>query len=427
MKILVIGGGGRESAIVWKLSQSEQVEKIYSVPGNAGTARYGENVDIPDGDFDRLIEFVQENGIDLTIVGPEKPLVDGIVDRFSSHNLAIFGPTQKAAMLEGSKVFAKKLMSEYDVPTAPYDICETRLELEETIRGKVFPYVIKVDGLAAGKGAMIIQDEGDLKSAIQNIYDENKFGDAAGRVIVEDFLEGEELSVFAITDGTDYVLLPPAQDHKRAYDNDMGPNTGGMGAYAPAPLGSSGVLKRIEERVIQPVLKGMKERGTPFSGVLYCGLMIHNGDPWVVEFNVRFGDPEAQVVIPLIKSDLSSLLYSIARGKLDIEGFELSDRYAACVVLASGGYPGASEKGKVISGIEPLFQSAKAIPFLAGVSYDGNNYLTSGGRVMGLSVISKSLNDAVFSVYNYLKMIEFEGMQYRSDIGFRALNRRFNH
>ena len=423
MKILVIGSGGRESALVWKLSQSEKVAEIYCAPGNAGTACYGENVDITESEFDRLIEFVQENNIDLTVVGPEQALVDGIVDRFNSHHLPIFGPTQSAAMLEGSKVFAKKLMSEYDIPTAPYDICENRSALEEITSEKEFPYVIKVDGLAAGKGALIIQNEDDLKQAIRDIYEDAKFGAAAEKVIVEDFLIGEELSVFAITDGSNYVLLSSAQDHKRAFDNDKGPNTGGMGAYAPAPLGTPSVLQGVEERVIQPVLKGMQERGTPYTGVLYCGLMIHNGAPWVVEFNVRFGDPETQVVVPLIKSDLADLLLGIANGQLDAGGFELSDRHAACVILASRGYPGTYEKGKVISGIEQLFQSSKAQPFLAGVKHDGENYLTNGGRVLGVTVVSKSIYDAVLSAYNYVKVIDYEGKQYRNDIGFRTLNK----
>ena len=423
MKILVIGSGGRESTLVWKLSQSDSVTGIYCAPGNAGTACYGENVDIAEGEFDRLIEFAQEKNIDLTIVGPEQPLVDGIVDRFHSHNLPIFGPTQSAAALVGSKVFAKKLMSEHDIPTAPYDICDDRDKLEEITSGKAFPYVIKVDGLAAGKGALVIQNEGDLKQAIQDIFDDNKFGLAAEQVIVEDFLEGEELSVFALTDGNDYVLLSPAQDHKRAFDNDEGPNTGGMGAYAPALLGNSAVLQKVEERVIRPVLKGMKERGTPFTGVLYCGLMIHDGEPWVIEFNVRFGDPETQVVVPLIKSDLANLLLSIAKGQLDTSGFELSDRHGVCVILASKGYPEAYEKGKVITGIEQLYQSGKAKLFLAGTKHDGEHYLTNGGRVMGVTVISKSLNDAVLSAYQYIRVIEYEGKQYRTDIGFRALNK----
>ncbi len=423
MKILVIGSGGRESTFVWKLSQSDKVTEIYCAPGNAGTACYGENIDIAETEFDRLIEFAQEKNIDLTIIGPEQPLVDGIVDRFHSHNLPIFGPTQSAAALEGSKVFAKKLMSEYDIPTAPYDICENRSSLEEITLGKAFPYVIKVDGLAAGKGALVIQNDADLKQAIRDIYEDKKFGSAAEQLIVEDFLEGEELSVFALTDGNDYVLLSPAQDHKRAFDNDEGPNTGGMGAYAPALLGNSAVLQKVEERVIRPVLKGMKERGTPFTGVLYCGLMIHDGEPWVIEFNVRFGDPETQVVVPLIKSDLANLLLSIAKGQLDTSGFELSDRHGVCVILASKGYPEAYEKGKVITGIEQLYQSGKAKLFLAGTKHDGEHYLTNGGRVMGVTVISKSLNDAVLSAYQYIRVIEYEGKQYRTDIGFRALNK----
>ncbi|MBN2601964.1 MAG: phosphoribosylamine--glycine ligase [Candidatus Marinimicrobia bacterium] len=423
MKILVIGSGGRESTLVWKLSQSDKVTEIYCAPGNAGTACYGENIDIAESEFDRLIEFAQEKNIDLTVVGLEQPLVDGIVDRFHNHHLPIFGPTRSAAALEGSKVFAKKLMSEYDVPTAPYEVCNDRDRLEEITSGKAFPYVIKVDGLADGKGALVIQNDNDLAQAIHEIYEDNKFGTAAEQVIVEDFLEGEELSVFALTDGKDYILLSPAQDHKRAFDNDEGPNTGGMGAYAPAPLGTPAVLKKVEEKVIRPVLKGMEERGAPFTGVLYCGLMIHAGEPWVIEFNVRFGDPETQVVIPLIKSDLADLLLSIAKGQLDASGFELYDRHGVCVILASEGYPGTYEKGKIITGIEQLFQSGKARLFLAGTKYDGEHYLTNGGRVMGVTVMSKSLNDAVLSAYQYIRVIEYEGKQYRTDIGFRALNK----
>jgi phosphoribosylamine--glycine ligase len=423
MKILVIGSGGRESTLVWKLSQSDKVSDLYCAPGNAGTACYGENVAIAEKEFDRLIEFVQEKSIDLTVVGPEQPLVDGIVDQFISHNLAIFGPTQNAAMLEGSKVFAKKLMSECDIPTAPYDICASRSELEENIKRRAFPFVIKVDGLAAGKGALIIRSEEDLQQAMQLIFEEQKFGAAADQLLVEELLEGEELSVFAITDGNEYVLLSPAQDYKRVYDGDAGPNTGGMGAYAPAPLATPELIRKVEERIIRPVLEGMKAHGTPYSGVLYCGLMIHDREPWVVEFNARFGDPESQVVLPLLKSDLADLLMSVAQGQLDSSGFELHDRYAACVIIASEGYPGSYEKGKVITGVDQIFKSSKAILFPAGMKHDGENYLTDGGRVLGVTVVSKSLNDAVLSMYNYSNIIDFEGKQYRTDIGFRALNR----
>jgi len=423
MKILVIGSGGRESAIVWKLSKSEKVTEVYCAPGNAGTACYGKNIPITESEIEKLIEFTQEQEIDLTIVGPEKPLVDGIVDRFVSHGLTIFGPTQSAAMLEGSKVFSKQFMSERNIPTAPYHICATRSEVQEITSGKSFPYVLKVDGLAAGKGALVIKNEKDLQKALEDIFDSRIFGEAGNRIIVEDFLEGEELSVFAITDGTDYVLLPAAQDHKRAYDGDNGPNTGGMGAYAPAPLGSAAVLRRVEEQVIRPVLKGMKERGTPYSGVLYCGLMIHDGEPSVIEFNARFGDPETQVVVPLIKSDLADLLLGVARGKLDGSSFQLSDKYAACVILASGGYPGSYAKGKIISGIDSVFQSQKAHLFLAGTTFDGQNYLSNGGRVLGITVVSRNLNDAIYSAYNYANIIQFEGKHFRTDIGYRALEK----
>lgn len=423
MKILVIGSGGRESALVWKLSKSEKVTEIYCAPGNAGTACYGKNIPITESEIEKLIEFTQEQEIDLTIVGPEKPLMDGIVDRFASQGLTIFGPTQSAAMLEGSKVFSKQFMSEHNIPTAPYHICTTRSEVQEITSGKSFPYVIKVDGLAAGKGALVIKNEEDLQKALEDIFDSRIFGEAGNRIIVEDFLEGEELSVFAITDGTDYVLLPAAQDHKRAYDGDKGPNTGGMGAYAPAPLGSAAVLRKVEEQVIHPVLKGMKERGTPYSGVLYCGLMIRDGEPSVIEFNARFGDPETQVVVPLIKSDLADLLLSVARGKLDDSSFQLSDKYAACVILASGGYPGSYEKDKIISGIDSVFQSQKAHLFLAGTTFDGQNYLSNGGRVLGITVVSKNLNDAIYSAYNYANIIQFEGKHFRTDIGYRALEK----
>jgi len=423
MKVLVIGSGGRESAIVWKLSKSEKVSGIYCAPGNAGTACYGENVPISESEIDQLIEFVRENEIDLTVVGPEKPLVEGIVDRFVAQGLTIFGPSQKAAMLEGSKVFAKQFMSEHDIPTAPYAVCATRADVAEATSTKIFPYVIKVDGLAAGKGALIIKNQADLQQALIDIYEERKFGAAGDSVIVEDFLAGEELSVFAITDGSDYVLLSAAQDHKRIFDGDKGPNTGGMGAYAPAPLGTPDVLRKVEQRIIRPVLKGMQERGTPYSGVLYCGLMIQHGDPRVIEFNARFGDPETQVVIPLIKSDLADLLLSIAQGKLDAASFQISDKYTACIILVSAGYPGDYEKGQIISGIEQLFQSRKVNIFMAGTSFDGEKYLTNGGRVLGVTVISKSLNDAILSAYNYVNIIKFDGKQYRRDIGFHVLER----
>lgn len=424
MKVLVIGSGGRESTLAWKLAQSESVEELFAAPGNAGTACYGKNVPIEATDFDELVQFARDEGIDLTVVGPEKPLVDGIVDRFRENGLKIFGPTQAAARLEGSKVFAKEFMRENDIPTAEFTVCAGRADVEAAVTDRSFPYVIKVDGLAGGKGALIIRRESELEAALQQIFEEGKFGAAAEKVIVEDFLRGEELSVFAIAAGEDYVLLPPAQDHKRAFDNDEGPNTGGMGAYAPAPLATAAVMQEVETRIIQPTLKGMSASGTPYTGVLYCGLMVAAGQPYVMEFNARFGDPEAQVTVPLIESDLAELLLRVADDRLEPQNFRLTERAAACVVLASGGYPGSYETGKKISGIQELFKSRKAVPFLAGTRMEGEDYVTSGGRVLGVTVISRTLIDALKSVYNYVRLIHFDAMHYRRDIGASALGKR---
>ena len=419
-KVLVIGGGGREHAIVWKLAQSPTVEKIFCAPGNSGTARIAENIAISESDIERLLKFVRENRIDLTVVGPEAPLMAGIVDVFRDAGFAIFGPTKAAARLEGSKAFAKEFMLRHGILTASFQICQSRRETEKIVAGKDFPYVIKVDGLAAGKGALVIQNEADLNAALAEIYTENKFGNAAEKVVIEDFLTGEELSVFAVTDGNRYVVLHSAQDHKRIFDGDLGPNTGGMGAYSPAPLGSKSVLRKIEEKVIRPVLDGMRTEGTPYTGVLYCGLMIDNGEPSVVEFNARFGDPETQVVVPLIASDFAELLYGAATGKIDESAFSLSNRFAACVALASKGYPGSYEKGKQISGIDDSFTNPDQPLFIAGAKFDGTQWITTGGRVLGATAIADSLESAIDLVYRRVSRIHFDGMQFRTDIGKKA-------
>jgi len=421
MKVLVIGSGGREHTIVWKLAKSDKVKKIYCAPGNAGTALHGENINIDATDIGSLCEFAKKSQIDLTVVGPEIPLMEGIVDQFQKEGLLIFGPTKQAAMLEGSKVFAKKIMTKYNVPTADYVICGSKQATLEATAGKEFPYLIKVDGLAAGKGALIINNENDRLSAIATIWEDKKFGAAADQVLIEDFLKGEEVSVFAITDGKDYVLLHPAQDHKRVFDDDKGLNTGGMGAYAPAPLGSSEVLKKSAEKVIDPIIQGMRNDGHPFAGVLYCGLMIYQGEPSVVEFNVRFGDPEAQVIIPLIESDLVDLLYSIASGKIEKESFKLAEKYATCVVMASGGYPGSYEKSKKIFGIDENQESENSLIFLAGTSHNGSDYITSGGRVLGITAISEDLKSSIERAYTKLDKVHFEKAHYRTDIGKKGL------
>jgi len=424
MRVLVIGGGGREHAIVWKLAQSDRLEKIFCAPGNAGTALHGENISVKDTDIDGLLNLVKNKNIDLTVVGPEVPLMSGIVDRFQDEGMKIFGPTLSSAMLEGSKVFAKEFMSECEIPTADYIICHNKQEAEDATNNKEFPYVLKVDGLAAGKGALIIDSERDKRDAFKIIWEQNKFGKAGGKVLIEDFLSGEELSVFALTDGRDYVLLHPAQDHKRIFDGDRGPNTGGMGAYAPAPLGSPDVINKVEEKIIKPVLEGMRRIGSPYTGVLYCGLMIDHGEPYVVEFNSRFGDPESQVVIPLIDSDLFDILYSIASGRLNVESFKLSNKFAACIVMASKGYPGSYEKGKIITGLDSVNKikdGTDSAVFHAGTAFDGKNFKTNGGRVLGVTACAKNLSDAIEKSYNRVRQIHFDGAYFREDIGQKGL------
>ena len=423
MRVLVVGGGGREHAIAWKLSQSCLVDKIFIAPGNGGTRLHGENVPIKDSDIDKLAEFAQENNIDLTIVGPEASLVEGIVDTFQEKGLKIFGPSKEAAKLEGSKVFAKKFMEKYNIPTADFSIVTSKEEAEEKTKKRNYPYVIKVDGLAAGKGAYVVFSEDDKKKAFKEIWEENKFGKSANRVIIEDFLDGEELSVFALTDGENYILLPSAQDHKRVFDNDQGPNTGGMGAYSPSPLATGELLQKIEKMVIQPTLKGMKEIGHPYKGILYCGLMIADDKPYVLEFNCRFGDPEAQVIIPPIKTDFAELLLKVVEGKLNEIDFELTEQYTVCVVMASGGYPGSYKKGIRIEGLPAPESLAYGVVFHAGTKFENGEYFTSGGRVLGVTCWDETLKGAVDRAYKVIQTIHFDGAHFRKDIARKGLKR----
>ncbi|HPC35787.1 MAG TPA: phosphoribosylamine--glycine ligase [Candidatus Marinimicrobia bacterium] len=423
MKVLIVGSGGREHALVWKLSKSPNIAKIYCAPGNAGTDLLAENIPLKDNDLDGLLKFALENSIDLTVVGPEIPLVNGIVDKFRAEGLKIFGPTAAAAQLEGSKVFAKQFMSHHQIPTAAYQICDSRTALESATRFKTFPYVIKVDGLAAGKGALIIHNDDDLKDAFVTIWDEKRFGPAGNKVVVEDFLPGEELSVFVITDGERYLILPPAQDHKRIGDNDTGPNTGGMGAYAPAPLGTPQVMHNIEKQIIIPTLNGLRAEGIPYTGVLYCGLMIDGTQPYVVEFNARFGDPETQVVLPLIESDLGLILLTAVEGKLDASMLKLSHKAAVCVVMASAGYPGNYEKGKVIYGLQDENSEPDTIVFQAGTIRSNTHFLTNGGRVLAVTALADNLEEAITKAYKRVAEITFDGAYYRHDIGQKGLRR----
>ncbi|MBN2279882.1 MAG: phosphoribosylamine--glycine ligase [Candidatus Marinimicrobia bacterium] len=421
MKVLVIGNGGREHALVEAISVSPRVRKIYCAPGNAGTAQKAENINLQVYNVSGLVKFAHEQEIDLTVVGPEIPLMIGIVDEFQKNGLTIFGPTAAAARLETSKIFAKQIMQKYGIPTANFVLCENRSDLIVATAGKAFPYVIKVDGLAAGKGALVILNATDLANAIHEIYDEDKFGEAASQVLVEDFLEGEELSVFAISDGKNFQLLHAAQDHKRAFDGDKGPNTGGMGAYAPAPLATPVVLENARQMIIKPMLDGMLKEGIPYTGVLYCGLMIKDDLPSVVEFNVRFGDPEAQVILPLLESDIIEILEGSARKNIASRSFKLKYQNACTVVLASGGYPDHYEKGKEITGLERV--SREVCVFHAGTRQEAGKIVTSGGRVLAVTAMDPELPAAIQKAYTEIEKINFDNKHYRTDIGQKALIR----
>ncbi len=421
MKVLIIGNGGREHALVEVISKSRSVNKIFCAPGNVGTAQKAENVNIQVFNIKGLVNFAKENEINLTIVGPEIPLMLGVVDEFRKNGLRIFGPTAEAAKLETSKIFAKEIMQKYNVPTADFVICKTKEDALSATKNKEFPYVIKVDGLAAGKGALVILNQKDLDEAIAEIWENEKFGEAANLVIIEDFLEGEELSVFVITDGENFHLLHPAQDHKRAFNNDKGPNTGGMGAYAPAPLGTHETMENIQEMVVKPILKGMRNEGIPYTGVLYCGFMIKDNIPSVVEFNVRFGDPEAQVVLPLIESDVAELLKGSAKGNISSSSFKLKSQSGCCIVMASGGYPNSYEKGKEIKGLDDTLEDT--FIFHAGTEEKDGKVFTSGGRVLGVTAIAKDLQTAITNAYEQVEKIDFDKKQYRADIGKKGLDR----
>lgn len=422
MKILVVGSGGREHTLVWKISQSSLVEKIYCAPGNAGISALAECVDISAEKIDILVQFAREKGIELTVVGPEAPLVAGIVDEFEARGLRIFGPSKKAAEIEGSKAFAKDFMKTYDIPTAKYRIFEDWDEAAKYIRQTAIPIVVKADGLAAGKGSIVCQTRDEALSALDLIMLKNAFGEAGRKVVVEECLRGEEASVFALTDGKSYVVLNPAQDHKPVFDGDEGPNTGGMGAYAPAPVVDKELMAVIQQQIIEPTIKGMTAEGRTYRGVLYVGLMITTEGPKVMEFNCRFGDPESQVNLPLMKSDLVEAMIAIIEGRLKGFQLELLDKWALCVVMASGGYPGSYEKGKQIFGLDQDFGGDVCV-FHAGTKFENGKFVTNGGRVLGVTALGDSIRCAIDKAYQAVEKISFEGAHYRRDIGQKALKR----
>ena len=423
MKVLVVGGGGREHTLVWKVSQSPLVEKIFCAPGNAGIAEHAECVDTKANDIDGLAKFAKKKKIDLTIVGPEEPLVNGIVDRFNEDGLKIFGPTADAALIEGSKGFAKKMMARFNVPTGTFQIFSDADEAVDFIMAMGAPIVVKADGLAAGKGVTVAFDEQSAIAAVRQCICDGTFGRAGNRVVLEEYLDGEEASVLAFTDGKNILTMPSSQDHKAIYDGDKGPNTGGMGAYSPAPVINSELMREIEKTIIKPTVDGLRNEDCEYRGVLYCGLMINENGPRVLEFNARFGDPETQVVVPRLKSDIIPILLACVDGKLDKTEAEWHDESAVCVVLASGGYPGKYEKGKPIKGFSKACKVPGALVFHAGTSIKNKKVVTDGGRVLGATALGKDIPSAIKRAYECADAIKFDNKYCRTDIGKKALQR----
>ena len=423
MKLLVIGSGGREHSLVWKLAQSREVTKIYAAPGNGGISETAECFEINPADFKALTDLVRREGIDLTVVGPEVPLVEGIVDEFEKNGLRIFGPHREAAQLEGSKIFCKELLWKYKIPTGDGEVFSDMEDAKNFLKKCEFPKVVKADGLAAGKGVMICKTEEEGREAVENIMGRKIFGKAGERILIEDFLKGEEASFLIFTDGEKIVPLLSSRDHKTIYDGDKGPNTGGMGAYSPAPVVDAQITERIMKEVIQPVIRAMSEEGKKYCGVLYAGMMITEDGPKVLEFNVRFGDPETQAILPLLKTDLIVPLNACIDGKLEGVRLDWSEGASVCVVLTSQGYPGKYEKGKEISGLEKFSQDGRIHIFHAGTLKKTTAFTTNGGRVLGVTGVGNSIKEAIDNAYSAVGKIHFDGVYYRKDIGFRALNR----
>lgn len=419
MKVLVIGSGGREHCLVWKLAQSVLVDKIYCAPGNAGTALIAENVNISVLDTPGLARFALNKKIDLTVVGPEAPLAAGIVDIFEKKGLKIFGPAGEMAMLEGSKVFAKEIMKKYKIPTAEFAVFDNAVKAEEYIVQKGVPIVIKADGLAAGKGVVVARTVAIAKEAVKAMLTDKLFGQAGQQIVIEHCLQGEEASILVFTDGDTVVPLVASCDHKRIYDGDTGPNTGGMGAYAPASWVDQALMRKVRDKICDPLMKGLKKDGKIYKGILYIGIMVKDGQPYVLEFNVRFGDPETQAVLPKLKSDLADIMLKTIDNKLTGVKLDWDEKFCICVVMASGGYPGNYEKGKVISGLEKIDD---VLVFHAGTEKnEDGRFITCGGRVLNIAAMDDTIPKAQKKVYDAVSRVSFDGMCYRKDIGNKAL------
>ena len=425
MRILLIGGGGREHALAWKLVQSPKVEKLYAAPGNPGMAllQKCECINLNVDDLEGVADYAEEKSIDLTVVGPEAPLVAGLADVFKRRGLPVFGPSKAAAQLEGSKAFSKELMAKYNIPTAFFKICEDIETAKAYVEEKGAPIVVKADGLAAGKGVVVAMTKAEALEAIDEMMGDHKFGAAGTRLVLEEYMEGEEASLLAFTDGKTVVPMIAAQDHKRVFDGDEGPNTGGMGTYAPAPVMTDILRLKATELILKPVVEAMAKEGSPYQGCLYAGLMIKGDSVKVVEFNCRFGDPETQVVLPLLDGDLAEIMLACATGTLDKAEVAWHDKAAVCVVMASGGYPESYEKGKEITGLAAAEEDKDVVVFHAGTKEAEGKIVTSGGRVLGVTAVDSSIKAARDRAYAAVEKIAFEKNFYRKDIAWRALKR----
>lgn len=423
-RILVVGSGAREHTIIWKLRQSRRLEQVYCTPGNAGIARDALTFDADFGpNFANLVQRALNQRIDYVVIGPEAPLADGMADAFLAAGVKVFGPTKEMAQLESSKSYAKEFMVAAGIPTAASETFTDAAEAIEYSRGLGLPVVIKADGLAAGKGVVVAQTAEEAEAAIRDNLENRQFGEASSRVVVEEFLRGEEASILVLLDGNTYIPLASAQDHKALYENDLGPNTGGMGTYSPAPVVDDAMMRRVEEEVLQPMHAELQRRGFEYKGVIFAGLMITPSGPKVLEFNCRFGDPETEVVLPRLQNDLVDIIEAVCDGTLHLHHLEWTSDAAVCVIMASRGYPVRTEKGQVITGIEEVEQDGRAMVFHAATAQQGRDIVTDGGRVLAVTALGRDIPRAIDRVYKEVERIHFDGAQYRKDIGQKALAR----
>jgi len=422
MKILIVGNGGREHTLAWKIKQSPLCEKLYCAPGNAGTAMLAENINIGAEDIGGIVAFAKEKQIDLVVVGPEAPLVEGLVDELEKEGIRAFGPSKKAAILEGSKIFTRELLQKYNIPSAEFASFDNAEKALEYIEEKGAPIVVKADGLAAGKGAIVCEKKEEAKNAINEILVEKKFGESGSKVIIEEKLIGEEASYLVFSDGKNFLPMVSSQDHKRIYDEDKGPNTGGMGAYSPAPIITKEIEDKVIEEIIKPTIDAMEKEGRKYKGVLYAGLMITKDGPKIIEFNCRFGDPEIQALMPRLNGDIIPILDACIDEKLGETNISWKDEACCCVVMASGGYPKSYEKGKEITGLEKIVGN-EIVVFQAGTKEENGKILTNGGRVLGVSALGKTIQESIDNAYLGVGKISFEKAYFRKDIGKKALNR----